>query len=142
MAAAFDSVLARAPTFERRAEMAPGYLDLAKKLDGKDDAKALLYARKALRIDPQGAAAKATESFVLTLEGEQLFAHGLAETAAFKRAIEVDPTNDRAKGDLARIESNPRARAGGEYRYLGAAAIGLLAAIAAFVVGVWRRPAT
>ena len=143
MATAFDSVLARAPTFERRAEMAAGYLELAKKLDGKDDARALLYARKALRIDPQSATARATESYVLTLEGERLLSHGLAETAAFKRAIEVDPSNDRAKSDLSRIESNPRARTGGAYRYLAAAAIGLLAAIAAFVVGVWRRaPAT
>ena len=139
MATAFDSVLARAPTFERRGEMAPGYFELAKKLDGKDDDKALLYARKALRIDPQGAAARGIESFVLTLEGERLYAHGLAETAVFKRALDVDPSNARARADLSRIESNPRARAGGAYRYLAAAAIGVLAAIAAFVIGVWRR---
>lgn len=139
MVAAFDAVLARAPTFERRAEMVAGYLAYAKKNDEKDTQKALVYARKALRLDPAGAQAKSIESYVLTLEGETLVAQGVADTATFKRALEIDPQNARARSDLARVESNPRARGNASYRYIAAAVIGALAAVMAFLVGVLRR---
>jgi hypothetical protein len=139
MAALFDVVLARAPSFERRAEMADGYIALARKVDNDDPGKALLLARKGLRLDPAGAQSKPVESYILTLEGEELSSHGLADTTLFKRALEIDPANQRAKNDLARLESNPRARAASSYRYLAAAAIGVIATIATLFVGLFRR---
>lgn len=66
-------------------------------------------------------------------------AQGVADTATFKRALEIDPQNARARSDLARVESNPRARGNASYRDIAAAVIGALAAVMAFLVGVLRR---
>jgi tetratricopeptide (TPR) repeat protein len=140
MAQAFDSVLARAPTFERRGEMIDGYLELAHKLEEKDRGRALLYARKALRLDPADPRAKSTEGYVLTLEADDLLAGGLVDTAAYTRALEADPTNERARTTLARVEQNPRVRAQGNHRYLAAAVIAFIAVAAAFVIGIWPKP--
>lgn len=141
MAAHFDAVLARAPTFERRAEMAEGYLALARKIEPDDRPRASLLARKALRLDPQGPQARAVESYLLTLEAEQLASEGLVDTAPLRRAIEIDPGNARPRDLLARLEASPQARAHGGYRYLAAAAIGVVALVASLLVGLARpRP--
>jgi tetratricopeptide (TPR) repeat protein len=139
MAAQFDAVLARAPTFERRAEMVDGYLALARKLEGSDRPRALLLARKALRLDPQHAQARATEAYILTLEAEQLATEGLIDTSLLKRAAELDPASPRPRDLLARLEASPQARAHAGYRYLAAAAIGAVAVIASLLVGLLRR---
>ena len=140
MAAQFDTVLARAPTFERRAEMVEGYLALARKVEGSDRQRAALLARKALRLDPQNPQARAIEAYLLVLEAEQLAAEGLVDTAPLKRAIELDPTSGRPRDLLARLEASPQARAHAGYRYLAAAAIGALAVVASLLVGLSRRP--
>jgi tetratricopeptide (TPR) repeat protein len=140
MAAQFDAVLARAPTFERRAEMVEGYLALARKVEPSDRPRAALLARKALRLDPQSPRAQATEAYILTLEAEQLASEGLVDTAPLKRAIELDPSSSRPRDLLARLEASPQARAHEGYRYLAAAAIGALAVLASLLVGLSRRP--
>lgn len=141
MAAAFDKVLARAPTFERRNEMAAGYYELAQSVESKGIDQSLLYARKALRLAPDAPDAKKLESYILTLEGEQQVNAGLADTVPFKRAIEVDPNNDRARRDLQRVEQNLQVRSAPGYRYLAAAVVGAIGALAALIVGFWRaRP--
>ncbi|HEU4407379.1 MAG TPA: hypothetical protein VFS43_19080 [Polyangiaceae bacterium] len=141
MADRFDRVLARAPTFERRAEMVPGYLSLARSVDGGDPQRALVLARKALRLDPEGAHAKALASYVLTLEGEAQTARGLHDEVPFRRAAELDPSNGRAKADLARLERGPGLAPPGAYRYAAAAAVALVALAAAFFLRPWRRAA-
>jgi tetratricopeptide (TPR) repeat protein len=139
MAQAFDKVLARAPTFERRGEMTGGYLAYAHEVEEKQPAQALLFARKALRLAPDAADAKSIESYVLTLEGEQEIARGVVDTVPFKRALEIEPSNERAKRDLVRAEQNLTSTAQGPQRYLLAAGIGLVGTILALFVGFWRR---
>jgi tetratricopeptide (TPR) repeat protein len=138
MADRFDRVLARAPTFERRAEMVPGYLSLARSVDAADPAKALVLARKALRLDPEGAHAKALASYVLTLEGEAQLARGLADAVPFQRAAELDASNGRARADLARLERGPGLAPPGVYRYAAAAAVALVALAGAIFLRPWR----
>jgi tetratricopeptide (TPR) repeat protein len=139
MATHFDAVLARAPTFERKGEMVEGYLALARKNEDSDLSRALLCARKALRLDPANPQAKGIESYILTLESEQLAQSGLTDTAPLRRALELDPNNARARTTLARLESNPAARAHGGYRYLAAGVIGLVGILAALLVGFRRH---
>ncbi len=141
MADRFDRVLARAPTFERRAEMVPGYLSLARSVDGNDPAAALVLARKALRLDPEGAHAKSLASYVLTLEGEAQAARGLADAVPFRRAAELDPANGRARAGLARLERGPGLAPPGAYRYAAAAAVALVALASAIYLRPWRRAA-
>lgn len=139
MADRFDRVLSRAPTFERRAEMVPGYLSLARSLDQKDPQRALGLARKALRLDPEGAHAKALASYVLTLEGESQTARGIDDEVPFRRAAELDPSNGRAKADLARLERGPGLAPPGAYRYAAAAAVALAALASALYLRPWRK---
>lgn len=139
MADAFDKVLARVPTYERRGEMAPGYFALAQKVDRRDPARAVLLARKALRLAPESSQANALASYISTLEGEELAAHGVVDTARFKRALEKDPGNERAKAALVRLETQTAARPPSAYRYLGAAVIGLAATLASLFVGLFGR---
>ena len=139
MADAFDKVLARVPTFDRRGEMAPGYLALAQRIDRKDPQRALLLARKALRLAPESPQANILASYVATLEGEELVSHGLADTSPFKRALEKDPQNERAKAALARLETQTAVRPPATSRYLAAGAIGLTATLASLFIGLVGR---
>ena len=45
----------------------------------------------ALRLAPDAAQASTLASYIATLEGEDLVAHGLADTSPFRRAIDKDP---------------------------------------------------
>lgn len=139
MADAYDKVLARVPTFDRRAEMAPGYVALAQSIDRKNPERALLLARKALRLAPDAPQANGLASYIATLEGEELVAHGLADTSPFKRALEKDPSNERAKSALARLETQTAIRPPPTSRYLAAGAIGLTATLASLFIGLWGR---
>lgn len=140
MAARYDAVLARAPTFDRRAEMVEGYELLAKQLERSDRPRAALLARKALRLDPQGPHARPLEVYLLTLETEQLADEGLVDTSPLRRALELDPQAQRPRDLLARLEASPQARTHGGYRYLAAAVIGALALVASLLLAL-RRPA-
>ncbi|MFO0658459.1 MAG: hypothetical protein U0165_01300 [Polyangiaceae bacterium] len=135
MAQAFDRVLARAPTFERRGEMASGYLSYARDIEEKQPAQALLLARKALRLAPDAGDAKAIESYVLTLEGEQQIARGLVDTVPFKRALDLDPANERAKKDLVRCEQSITTNNQSSSRFLIAAGVGLVGSLLALFIG-------
>jgi tetratricopeptide (TPR) repeat protein len=139
MASAFDKVLAHVPSFDRRDEMAPGYLQLAQKLDRTDPQRALLLARKALRLAPEAPQHDAWASYIATLEGEELVTHGLSDTTPFKRALEKDPQNERAKAALQRLETQTAVRPPSRFRYLAAGAIGLTATLASLLIGFWGR---
>jgi hypothetical protein len=82
-------------------------------------------------------------SYVATLEGEDRATHGLADTTPFKRALEKDPSNERAKAALTRLETQGAVRPPPTSRYLAAGTIGLTATVAALVIGLVgrKRPA-
>ncbi len=140
--AAFDQLLARAPLFERRTEMAPSYVAAARELEkaGKPE-DALVALRKALRLDPEGADHAKIESRVAYLEGKTLADRGTPDPFILKRAIELDPDNTDARELLASFEERALVRQEKTKRYAAAAAV----AIAALLAMVWllrrRRPA-
>ncbi|MGH7297837.1 MAG: hypothetical protein ACRELB_23055, partial [Polyangiaceae bacterium] len=82
----FDEVLARQPMLDRRAEMAPAYVAYAESLEATDRPGALAMLRRALRLDEAGPASSHVRSEIDTLEGEDLLAHGIADTEPFEQA--------------------------------------------------------
>jgi len=108
--AAFERVLARQPMFERRAEMAPAFVALARsEEDAHRDAAAVHY-RNALRLAPDGPRAGQVASALDYLEGEDLLARGITDESLFRRAANADPGNVKAHAELARIEAERTGR--------------------------------
>ncbi|MDC3979861.1 hypothetical protein [Polyangium jinanense] len=128
---AFDKVLARSPVFERRKEMAPAYVAHAKTLEEKEPAAALEMLRKALRLDPKGEGARKIEAEIAYLEGVTLIARGTPDKFPLTKAIELDPSNERAKRALASLEQERIApQKSSLHRYVAASGVGLVALIA------------
>jgi hypothetical protein len=140
MANAFDRVLARAPGFERRREMIPGYIDLAHSLKSSDRPRAMATLRKVVRLDPGGARARPTESELAYLEALDLASHGVVDETAYRRAVELDPSNTEAKDALDRIQATSESRSSSFWRYAVAALLGLSAVVGAAIAFFWRGP--
>ena len=141
-ARAFDRVLARDPTFARRAEMAPAYLAFARTLKKHDRAQAMTALRKAMRADPAGPSAREAESELLVLESLDRAEHGLVDEGSLRHALELDPQNAEAKAALLRLENESRARSGRLFWYLGGAVASLFVlAGAAAAIAHGRRSA-
>ncbi len=131
--AQYDKVLARQPLLDRRAEMVPAFVSFAKaQADaGKADvAKATL--RKALRLDPEGPHAAQIRAELLTMEGKELEARGIAEKDLFTRALAEDPANVGARAELDRLEAGSEDRHQKLQRYAAAGAVFAIAV--AFIV--------
>jgi tetratricopeptide (TPR) repeat protein len=111
-AAAFDRALARDPAFEKRAEMAPGYLAFARALKKDDPSRAMENLRKAMRVDPSGSVARQAESELLVLQARDRSGHGIVDHGSLRRALELDPDNSDASAELLRIEAESKARSG------------------------------
>jgi tetratricopeptide (TPR) repeat protein len=138
MANAFDKVLARAPRFERRRNMVPGYIDFARSIEQVDRPRAIATLRRAVRIDPAGPRAREAESELAYLEAVELSSHGLVDETAYRRAVELDPNNVRASDALHQLGRADGGASGGFWRYaLGS--ILALAAIACAGVALVRR---
>ena len=101
---ALDEVLARQPLLDRRAEAAPAYVAWGESLEDSDRAAALASLRKALRLDEAGPSSSHVRSEIATLEGEDLLARGITDTAQFEQALALDPGNARPRADLDRIQ--------------------------------------
>jgi tetratricopeptide (TPR) repeat protein len=140
-AAAFDKVLARAPLFERRREMAPTYEARARELEEAHREDALAMLRRALRLDPKGERQKALEAEIAYLEGMQSIADGAPDKTAFERALALDPAHARARSALGSLEDRSVERQSNYQRYAAAGGIGLLAVVAMILLGR-RRSAT
>jgi hypothetical protein len=139
MGQAYDKVLARAPEFERRAEMVDGYLELAELLGGKDRARSAMLLRKAARLDPYGPKAKPIESRRLTLEALDLMDRGIVDNAIVAKAVELDPRNEAALSLLHRIEQESGQRMTALRRAVVLGAGGLAAILAGIAVFLRRR---
>lgn len=109
--AAFDTVLARQPMLDRRIETVGGYVQYARSLEERDRDGALAYLRKAQRLDADGPRAKEIESEIAYVEGEELLARGVVDLEAFRRAVTLDATNERAASELSRLEADREAKA-------------------------------
>jgi hypothetical protein len=141
MKQAFDKVLTRNPNFDRRSEMAPGYVKFATDRADTDRAAALDALRRARRIAESDDQKKIAESLLLTLEAEQLLDRGVADQLLLRRAIELDASNQRARDVLARMERGETHGSRDLGRYASAIAIALVALAAILLIAIRRiRP--
>ena len=141
--AAFDAVLAQDPFFDRGPDMVAGYMAHARAHLDTDRGKAELALRRAARLSPPGSAeANVAESLLLTLQAETLVARNVPDVALLKKAEQLDPTNERARKLLGRIESTDQERDARvlRMRYVGAGTLGLIA-LASAVFLVFRKKA-
>ncbi|MDB4941370.1 MAG: hypothetical protein JWP97_904, partial [Labilithrix sp.] len=102
--AAFDKVLARQPLLDRRAEMVPAYVARAESLEETDAAAALALFRKAERLAEGGPRAPHVGAEIAYLEGRELLARGIVDRGLFERALALDPTHERARAELAKLD--------------------------------------
>lgn len=135
---AFDKILARAPLFDRRKEMAPAYVAHADALDEAKASDKLAMLRKALRLDPASPEAKSLQARIAAMEGMELIAKGTPDKYILQRAIELDPSNDAARSALASLQDTAVARQSSMKRYMAAGGVGLVAIIAMILLA-WRR---
>jgi tetratricopeptide (TPR) repeat protein len=128
----FDRALARRPDLDQRADLAPIYVRYALSIEDGDPTRAISYLRKATMLAPDGPRAGQASSEIVRLEAEDLRTRGVVDAEMFRRSLELDPTNARARATLDRIEGDAserrqRIRRAGELGgALAALAIGLL----------------
>ena len=139
---AFDKVLARAPLFDRRKEMAPAYVERARQLEDAHRDDALAMMRKALRLDPKGDRAKAIEAEIAYLEGELSIEQGAPDKTAFERALALAPGHEGARKALASLEDKAIERQSHLQRYAAAAGIGMAALLAMILLARRKLPVT
>ncbi len=139
MGEAFDKVLARNPMFERRAEMVPGYVALARKVADEDRERAIDALRRAERLAGEDALGTEARSLRFTLEGEALLERGVADQLLFRRALELDAKNERARKVLDRIQRGEIEKETRLYRFIAAGAIGVIALLAMGFIALRRR---
>jgi len=135
---AFDKVLAHNPMFDRRDEMVDGYVAYASQADEKHLTQALLALRRAERINGEPKRQAKLESLRLTLEAEALLGQNLADQSLFRKALELDPENQRARQGIAMIERGERIRRPEYSRYYGAGAIGIVGIAGILLILLWR----
>lgn len=135
MRESFDQLLAYDPNFERRAEVATGYVEFARATQDKSREGAIAALRRAERLDPT---IQGVTSLRLALEAEALEERGIADSTLLERALEADAQNARAKAALSRFERGEPKRSESA-RTLAAAVI---LAAAALSIGwlLLRRP--
>lgn len=130
--ASFDALLARAPQFERRAELAPAYHELARKKESADRPAARLLYAKAARLAAGTPLASTIDADLAVLDTRELLERGLADTSLLQKALALDPNHAAARDLLQRIENDARAR---EDRFRRFALAGF-AGVVATVLGV------
>jgi hypothetical protein len=135
----FDRVLARAPLFERRAEMVPAYLALARSVREKDRVACRAALRRAELLDPAGPHAKSIQSEQALLDAEDLAVRGIVDVSLLKRAVELDPANAKARAALDRAEHDVETRQASWRRYAAAVAVGVLSLAAMLFIALAPR---
>ena len=129
----YDALLARAPTFERRGELAPAYLDLAHRREANDRPAARVLLAKALRLAAGTPLAATIESELDYLDGLDAFERGVADPTPLHRALALDSANAPARDLLQKLENQAQSRDDRLRRWAASAAAGLLAVLAAIL---------
>ncbi len=136
----FDALLARAPTFDRRAELAPAYFELGKRVVAKDPQRGRALLAKAARLAVGTPLAATIDAELTFCDAQVLLDHGVADTAMLRKVLALDPSHSGAKELLARLDAEERVRDDRFRRWAGALAAGLVAALAAvMLVGRGRK---
>jgi tetratricopeptide (TPR) repeat protein len=135
----FDRVLARQPELDRRVEMAPAYVAWAQKTEDADPVAARAAFEKAQRLAPDSAREKTIEAELAYLDGVALDKSGVVDEAPYKRALELDPANTKARAKLDAIDQASEDRTTRLRAIGGGAAVVLLGMIAAILFGRFPR---
>jgi tetratricopeptide (TPR) repeat protein len=138
MAKAFDEALARNPMFDRRAEMAEGYVAYALSRPKEGVEQAILALHRAERIVEDPKRADEIRSLGMTLEAERLQQKGIFDRTLVTRALELSANNERAQL-LNEKRSFAPGRPDEESRYYGALAILAIALIGIGFILLGRR---
>lgn len=107
---AFEKVLARQSSFDRRGEMVPAFVHYAQSKEDTDRRSAETYYRIAERLAPDGPRASQAASALDYLEGEDLLARGIEDILLFHRAADEDPGNSKARDEVARLDAERERR--------------------------------
>jgi hypothetical protein len=140
MRKAFDEVLVRAPFFERGDEMVGGYWEYAKKYAREKPEDAIAALRRAERLGKTGPAHDRIESLLLTLEANRLAQKHVVDRGLYRRALELDGENTRARDALS-VLSRPARSDDHGLRYLAAASILGAGLLGAALIFFRRKPA-
>src|SRR5262249_34931391 len=137
MAALFDEVLAESPGFARASEMVAGYAAYARShLDDARPKAEQALGRAARLSGADSSAGKAAERLLLTLRAEDVVARPVADQTLVRQAMDLDPSNARARTLLDRMsrgEADPEAKT---RRYTAAGVIAALALAALAFIGL------
>jgi hypothetical protein len=79
---------------------------------------------------------------VAYLDGKDLLARGISDPEPFKRALSLDPTHERARTELSRIETTIEERQSRLRWFAAAAAFVIVAILGLIVFGGRRQPRT
>jgi tetratricopeptide (TPR) repeat protein len=140
---AFEKVLARQSSFDRRGEMVPAFVHYAQSKEDTDRRSAETYYRIAERLAPDGPRASQAASALDYLEGEDLLARGIEDIHLFHRAAEEDPGNAKARDEVARLDAERERREETIRRWAeGFAAVTILVVGVVLWTGRSTRPAT
>jgi hypothetical protein len=139
MRKAFDEVLVRAPFFERGDEMVGGYWEYAKKYAAERPEDAVAVLRRADRLGQNSPAHDRIRSLLLTLEARRLEAQHVVDRSLYRRALELDGTNQRARDELD-VLSRPARTDDHGLRYLAAASILGAGLLGAGLILLKRKP--
>jgi hypothetical protein len=136
--ARFDKVLARQPLIERRTEMIPTYLRRAYDLEATDPAAARVTFEKAIQLWPEGPRVPAMRAELSYLDGIESLARGVPDPERFRRALELDPTHEKARAELSRLE-NENIESDGRFRMIAAGLAVVVVAALGFILFGGRR---
>jgi hypothetical protein len=139
MRQAFDEVLVRAPFFERGDEMVGGYWEYAKKYAATQPDDAIFVLRRADRLGQNSPARDHIRSLLLTLEAERLERTHVVDRSLYRRALELDAENTRAR-DALNVLSRPARSDDHRLRYWAAAGILCAGLAGAGFVLLKRKP--
>jgi hypothetical protein len=138
----FDAVSRRDPAFEFQPDVTSTYLAAARALAPDDLSAAISAARRAERLAADEASERRARSLRFALDAERLLHRGLVDEVLLRRAVALDPANERAERLLDELtDDGSRSRAVRD-RYLSAGVIAALAALGLLVIGWRRRRAT
>ncbi len=137
MRQAFDRVLADDPRFERRAELAAGYLEFAEYAKEKQPADAEVALLRAERFTSDETAKRRIQGKILALRAASSAARGVADLQLIDRALELDPGNVGARALSTELRVGKPDSSAQRTRQLAAGTIGLTALVS--VVLLLRR---
>jgi hypothetical protein len=133
MGRAFDWVLTKDPLFEKRAQMAEGYLKLAQDSFERNPETSRQAAIRAERLATDDKLRNQARSLVVTVQAIASAKRGVVDVDKLGRALELDPSNVRARNLIALAQAPGAAYAHTTMlRWVSSAvisAIGLLAVV-------------